>query len=416
MVDNTVMERVAKNVGCSVEALRAKHESVLSANKANLEATGLSADDIGMKTLRMAAAEMRAVTARLSRSGATMLKGMFVSVPRTKDIAKKQYENMAKTLGNLPEEARMNMVAQGNIVLWEVDDVDGGYIYHHNASLEGKQPFSEGRAERKAESLPKAAMALPDGTHFALIADKSAPTWPSGGENFRYGRYRAQSEPQRDCLWLGSEDGGKVRSIKVRFSGEDAKTQHPTFVLGTLPARLGKNGDTAYAKSGVSVFTEDPSVFNMFSAPPVDGNGGGLLAEHTNIALLDGLGNIEEWLGTLSDSEKWDAQCAVPLEVAHIDPREGGGYVITLADLDITSPVAPLDLWVSREEHAKVDFAVGSVVLALGGAWIGKDDGMPRMMVNGWWVMDSIEGLAASEDLGDDAAQNEDGLAQNDGW
>lgn len=415
MVDNTVMERVAKNVGCSVDALRAKHEAVLSANKANLEATGLSSEDIGMKTLRMAAAEMRAVTARLSRSGATMLKGMFISVPRTKDIAKRQYENMKKTLGGLPEEARMNMVAQGAIVLWVRDDVDGGFFYHHNPSLEGKQPFSEGHAERKADSLPRAAMALPDGTHFALIADKSAPTWPSGGENFRYGRYRAQSEPMRDCLWLGTEDGGKVRQIKVRFTGDDAKTQHPTFVLGTLPAKMGRNGDTAYAKKGVSVFSEDATVMDLFDAPPVNADGSGLLAEHTKVAMLDGLGSIEEWLGGLSDSEKWDAQCAVPLEVAHIDPREGGGYVITLADLDITSPVAPIDLWVSREEHAKVDFAVGSVVLALGGAWMGKDDGMPRMMVNGWWVMDSIEGLTVEDDA-EDAAEADEDLAQNDGW
>lgn len=416
MVDNTVMERVAKNVGCSVEALQAKHESVLTANRANLEASGLSAADLEMKTLRMAAAEMRAVTARLSRSGATMLKGMFVSVPRTKDIAKRQYANMARTLSSLPEEARMNMVAQGAIVLWEPDMVDGGYTYHHNPSLESKQPFQEDTAERRVQNLPKTAASLPDGTHFALIADKSSPTWPSGGENFRYGRYRAQSEPMRDCLWLGTEDGGSVRVVKVRFTGDDAKTQHPTFVLGTLPAKMGRNGDTAYAKKGVSVFTPDPSVLSLFEEPPVKSDGTGLLASHTNIAMLEGLGGIEEWLGGLSDSEKWDAQCAVPLEVAHIDPREGGGYIITLADLDIASPIAPIDLWVSREEESKVDFAVGSVVLALGGAWMGKDDGMPRMMVNGWWCMDSIATVDAPEPEEEAHEPTTDAEIAEDGW
>jgi len=112
---------------------------------------------------------------------------------------------------------------------------------------------------------------------------------------------------------------------------------------------------------------------------------------------LTGLADIETWLGSLSDKEKWDALCAVPLEVAHIDPREKGGYIITLADLDITSPIAPIDLWVSKEEEAKVDFAVGSVVVAVGGGWLDRTTGMPRMSVSGWWTMDSVEGVAQED-------------------
>ena len=41
MVDEKIIERVAKNVGCPVETLLAKHETVLAANSANLSANGV---------------------------------------------------------------------------------------------------------------------------------------------------------------------------------------------------------------------------------------------------------------------------------------------------------------------------------------------------------------------------------------
>lgn len=399
MVDTTILERVAKNVGCTVDVLMNKYETVLGANKANLEASGLEMSDIEMKCLRMSAAELRVITARLARSGCENIEGMFVSVPRTKDIAARQYENMKTQLRSLDEGARQALVAQGVCALFLIDDVNGGYRYVHNPSLESKQPFEVAQAEKHMTDLPKAAMDLEDGTgSFVLIADKSAPSWPSGSPNYRYGRYRAQSEPMRDCIFLGrSADNQTIRPIKVRFNGEDAKTIHPTFITGTLPVKLNKNNDTiAYTKSGVSVFSADDSLVSIFEAPPLDENGQGLL---TDIASpLKGLAQIEDWLGELSDKEKWEALCVVPLEVAHIDPRDAGGYIITLADLDITSPIAPIDLWVSKEEESKVDFAVGSIVIAVGGGWIGKDDGMPRMSVSGWWVMDSVEGVHIADD------------------
>ena len=94
MVDANIIERVAKNVGCPVDTLLAKHQSVLEANRSNLEKTGLSAEDIDMKCLRMASAELRVISARLQRSGCENIEGMFISVPRTKDIAQAQYKNM----------------------------------------------------------------------------------------------------------------------------------------------------------------------------------------------------------------------------------------------------------------------------------------------------------------------------------
>lgn len=407
MVEQNIIERVAKNVGCDTAQLVAKHEAVLAANEANFKAMGLEQNDIEMKALRMAAAELRVVAQRLARSGCENIEGMFISVPRTKDISARQYENMKNTLRGLDEEARTAMVAQGVCALFLNDDVNGGYRYIHNSSLENKRAFEIVSDEKHMTDLPKAAMDLEDGTgHFVLIADKSAPTWPSGGANFRYGRYKAQSEPMRDCLFLGRTAGNKnLRVLKIRFSGEDAKVQHPTFVPGRIPAKVGKNDVNAYAKTGVSVFTADPSVVEIFPAPPMDANGGGLLADLTDVAMLTGMGEIETWLGALDDKEKWDAQCAVPLEVAHIDPREGGGFIITLADLDITSPIPPLDLWVSREEDAKVDFAVGSIVLAVGGAWIDRNTDLPRLGVNGWWVMESVEATVVEEVVLEEGAE-----------
>lgn len=400
MVDEKIIERVAKNVGCPVETLLAKHETVLAANSANLSANGLSQEDIDMKCLRMAAAEMRVITARLARSGCENIEGMFVSVPRTKDIAARQYENMKVQLRGLDEDARKALVSQGVCALFVHDSVNGGYTYTHNPTLEAKQPFEVACAEKHVDSLPKAAMDLEDGTgSFVMIADKSSPTWPSGSPNYRYGRYRAQSEPMRDCLFLGrSADNQTIRPIKVRFNGEDAKTIHPTFITGRLPVKLGKNGDVGYTKSGVSVFSADDSLISMYDSAPFDNGGDGLLKDLVGATPLTGLADIEGWLGTLTDKEKWEALCALPLEVAHIDPREQGGYIITLADLDITSPIAPIDLWVSKEEESKVDFAVGSLVVAVGGGWIDKTTGMPRMSVSGWWVMDSVEGVEIADE------------------
>ena len=177
-----------------------------------------------------------------------------------------------------------------------------------------------------------------------------------------------------------------------------------------MPVILGKGGDIGYTKTKVSVFSADDTLVSMFDSAPFDEGGDGLLKDLANVTPLTGLADLEGWLNQLSDKEKWDALCAMPLEVAHIDPREKGGYIITLADLDITSPIPPIDLWVAKEEESKVDFAVGSIVIAVGGGWIGKDDGMPRMSVSGWWVMDSVEGLDAEEA---DSSGAEDGAM---GW
>ena len=56
-----------------------------------------------------------------------------------------------------------------------------------------------------------------------------------------------------------------------------------------------------------------------------------------------------------------------------------------------------------------MDFSVGSIVVAVGGGWVDKNDGMPRMGVSGWWVMDAIEGVAQEEVVLDDPTAEESG-------
>ena len=73
MTTTQMYERVAKNVGCSVGELESRHERVLKTNTPALEASGLGAEEIGTKCLRMAAAELRSEKAKLARSGCSML-------------------------------------------------------------------------------------------------------------------------------------------------------------------------------------------------------------------------------------------------------------------------------------------------------------------------------------------------------
>ena len=58
--------------------------------------------------------------------------------------------------------------------------------------------------------------------------------------------------------------------------------------------------------------------------------------------------HINKWAET---DQKWDRLCAVHGEVVHIDPREKGGYIITVGDLDITSTAPSVDVYVPAEHE-----------------------------------------------------------------
>ena len=153
MVTTQMYERVAKNVGCSVGELETRHERVLKTNAPALEASGLGAEEIGTKCLRMAAAELRSEKAKLARSGCSMLEGMFISAPRYKDWGKVFYNKYKDLLASLDGEARKALVAQGLVTLYLVDDLEGGFKVIHNPSLTNKQGFEEGVAEMHTENL-----------------------------------------------------------------------------------------------------------------------------------------------------------------------------------------------------------------------------------------------------------------------
>jgi hypothetical protein len=397
MITNEMYERVAKNVGCSVASLVERHTACKDLNAVALAKSGVASDQIETKTLRMVAAEIRAESARLKRSGCKMVEGMFLSFPRFKDWGKVFYTKYSKMLSELGEEARQNLVAQGLVNLYLHDDENGGYRVLQNASLASKVSFEEGFTESHTDVLPKQAMALNDGTgYFACIENKTTPTYPSGGVNYAYGKLRANEDLERTVLFMGREVGTEeIKILPMKFKGKMAKQVMPTFMPLRIPVVVGKNG--LYAKANVSVPTLDASVANVFPAPPLASDGTGLLADMQNIPLLNGLDSIEGHVNGLNDAEKWDALASVVLEVAHIDPRENGGYILTCADMDLTSMSAPLDLYVSSQEERKVDFGVGSVVVVVGQPYISRD-GDARLAITGWHCVESMGVHAAEED------------------
>lgn len=405
MIDENMYERIAKNIGCSVNELKQRHNSLIEREGASLLKAGVTEEDMHTKTLRMGAAEMRATKAKLSRSGCVMLEGMFISSPRYKDWGKVFYNKYKNLMGTLNEEARKALVAQGLITLYLHDDA-GGYEIIHNPSLTNKQPFAEGFDSMNGSSLPKQATDIGDGTgFFVCIENKSSPTYPSGSPNYAYGKARATQDLERTCTFVGRKQGEEsVQVIPFAFRGDLAKVNYPTFMPLRIPANLSKNGK-AYAKAGVSHYTLESEVANIFPYAPLDSEGKGIIAD--NMKVLDGLDSIEEYVNTLGDKEKWDALACVVMEVAHIDPREKGGYIMALGDLDLTSMSPPLDLYVNAEEDSKVDFGIGSILAVVGQPYIGRE-GDGRLAITGWHCIESLGSHQATLDDSYGEEENDD--------
>mgnify|MGYP003108478083 CR=1 FL=1 len=393
-----MFEKVAKNVGCTVASLKENHQRVLKEQGENLRSAGKADDEVELMCLRVAAQQMRLQTQRLKRSGCDNYEGMFLSVPRYKDWGKFAYDKMATQLNAMPDiEARKILVNSGAVILYAHDDVDGGYYMVYNPSLAAKTPFTEGTATAKADKLPKEAVELEDGTYFVCVWNKTMPTFPNGNENFRYGKARPKSEPERTSMFLGRKVGetGEPRMITVKSSGEAAKDQYQTFVPCNIALRSGKDGTVAYAKAGVSTVIPDDSLTSLFTSPPHE-----LMPKLLGNAWLTGLDNLEGWVSSLDEKEKWDAVCGMLLEVVHIDPREKGGYIITLGDMDLTSMAAPLDLYIGPNQEDLIDFGVGSVLGVVGNGWVGRE-GDGRLTINGWWAYDTVS-PAESADFDDE--------------
>ena len=393
---------VAKNVGVSVDVLNTRIEEVLAENKAAWTGANKTEDECQILAIRVAGRQMKAESQRLSRSGAEVLIGMFVSAPRYKDFSKSGYAKMKTTLESLDDAARVNLVAQGRITLIQ-DNLDGSYTHTINPTFK-LGSLQEETSEVTLHSLPKVVQEIDASTWFQIIENNNMPSFQSGDENPAYGRARKLSEPVRECLFLGKRGTGAVELFTIKFENDLAVENQPTFVPGRLPVRMGRNG-VGYAKPGVTKFVIDETLATTFSAPPftmTEAGPSGLVVD-----LVDGLWpqgdflpsfdllpeHVNKWADT---DQKWDKLCAVHGEVVHIDPREKGGYIVTVGDLDITSTAPSIDVYVPAEHEFRMDFGVGSEIVVVGRAWVSREDEC-RMDSTAWWVCDSIA-LATPED------------------
>ena len=383
---NQMIDRISKNIGASEEVLRSRMDTVLSENKNTWLDAGKTEDECTLNALRIAGRQIKSESERLKRSGATLYEGMFISVPRYKDWAELAYKKAAGTLAQGIETVTESLIEDGNIILYE-DNNDGTFTKRYNPSLAQKAKFESGSATTELDSLPKNTYDAGNGIHFHLVWDKNNPTFPSGDNNWKYGSPRPLTEKDRTCLFLGRPRGTKddMRVYSMRFNGQLAEEQHPAFVAGTIAMRPARNGDVAYGKAGVSVFNRDDSVQDSFSDAPDT-----LIAGLDQIKTLEnGLQDIEAYVGTLSDKERWDALAAAIVEVIHIDPRDNGGYIITTGDLDIMSTAGTVDIYVTGKHDSLVDFAVGSTLMLVGSPYMSRD-GEAKLAVTGWWCAESM--------------------------
>ena len=386
MLDGMI-EKIAANIGCTSEELMNAHEAVKIDHHANFLAAGKTEEEANTLCLRMASTTVRKKSMALSRSGLEEYEGVFLSVPRAKDFAEMAYNKTAGILNGLDAGGRENLVANGQVILYTPMG-DGGYRRLANPSLVAKLPFEAGQtAESTVANLPKHTMSLNDGTLFSCVWNNTMPTFPNGNANYKYGQPRPLSEPERVSTFLGRKKGtdSAPSLMKVYASGKLSRASFPTLTTGFIAGKANANNDRLYLKADLSTWTDDHKVATMFDTPPHEWN---LL--DLGVTPLEGLDSIEEYVGSLGEKEKWDALCAVRLEVLHIDPQDNGGYVVTLGDLDYTSLSMPLELWIPKSQEKYIDFGVGSTVMAIGQAWMGRD-GDGRMSITGWCVMDNLK-------------------------
>lgn len=401
-----MLKKVATQTNTDAQALSAKADSVLLQEGAGWEAAGKNEEQRKTLALRVAARQLVAEKTRLSRSGATSYEGMFINVPREKDWAKMAYNKMKNTLTGMNTEGRLALVSQGAVVLYE-NNHDGTYTRHANPSLLARQVFEEdcSSTDIPQDSVPARSVALDSNTMFSLVWDKDNMHFANGNDNFKYGANRPLEEPDRSCLFVGrkagSNDEPSIHSF--RFNGALAKESWPTFVTGTIGMKPANREGMAYGTK-VTAFSPDANLTSVFSSPPLamsENGPNGIVADWLGDTLLSSLSECHTAYSALGDKEKWDAIFGTIVEVVHIDPRDKGGFVITLGDTDIMSDAPPIELYVSAKEEGEVDFGVGSELLIVGSPWTSRE-GEQRFSINGWWCMNTIEPLAdTSSDDGD---------------
>tara|TARA_Y100000004_G_C8952990_1_gene429458 strand:- start:658 stop:1884 length:1227 start_codon:yes stop_codon:yes gene_type:complete len=379
MNNEQTMNNVAKTLNVTPEALKERVTVLLEEQGPAWVNAGKSEDDCELLAIRVAARQINTEAAALRRAGAEVIEGMFIHSPRPKEWGKILYNKMKNQLMGADGNAVHALVNSGAIVTFE-DNHDG--TYHRMA-------MDEFGGESDVSELPRHTMRLDENTHFYVVWDKSNPTFPSGDVNFKYGKPRPQDERERTSLFLTTD----MKLVTVKAQGKAADIQHPTFVTGTIPVRMGQNGTTAYCKPEVSVFSVDDSLASKYPSAPLDL----LSSDDVPVDVLDSFDALVSYYDTHNGQPGWwDRIVAVPSEVIHIDPRDNGGMVLVCADLDLASTAPTVDVYVSEDQS--VDFAVGTKCLIVGQTWRTQDNEQ-RMSVGGWWAYDIIESMEMHSNL-----------------
>lgn len=400
----TDMQAVAKQVGTTPGRLERQVQKVLDENRASWDGS-FSESEQQTRAVRIAARQLVTQKRSIASSGCVELRGCFVTSPPYKDWAKMAYRKMNAQLDNIGENELEALVSNGALVLYT--PVEGGFNRLANPSLMNKVAFEPGSSETFVHSLPKGTVEHDRG-HYYLVADKGMPKYPSGDDNYRYGAPRPASEPERTCLFLGSLDGGDIQPYEIKFSGDEALVQQPTFVPGTIPVKGGKpnpktgNG-RAWTRRGVSVFTEDPDAASVLPGPPLTPTGEGFitnfLEKHQLLQSFNDLGPYYDQ--HKDDADWWDQWVGVVGEVSHIDTADNGGFTVVVGDLvDFAAP--SVEVRIPRDHADQMTFAVGSTILVVGAVWKNKD-GEPRMSTHGWFIVDEVAPVVSSADDGWDA-------------
>ena len=407
-----IVKDLAANLGVAEDRLRLKMNEVLTANGPAWTNAGKDEATCTILSARVAGRQLKMIGEKLKKSGLEQFEGMFIRVPPYKDWAQIAYRKTERELtsrGNVSDPLTQAQIKNGALVYFEANGA--GYTRYANAGLISRQSMSDSIDEATVNDLPTNHHNLPNGDAFYLIWNNTTPTFPSGDANFKYGAPRPASERERTCHFLGRKVGSSDEPtlITVRANGKTADTQHATFLPGNIGLRPGRDGKVAYAKE-LSDLVPNNDVASIFSAPPFAvGEAGpeGIVTDmlgglYPDGGLLPSFATLEQYhTDHKDDKDWWDQWVGIVGEVVHIDPRERGGFTVTLGDLDITSSAPGQDLIIPKSQEHLLTFGLGSQVLIVGQTYKSRDDEM-RFTTHGWWCVDSVDAVQVDDESWED--------------
>lgn len=407
-----IIRDLASNLGVGEERLRLKMAEVHAENTASWSSSGKDETTQTVLSARVAGRQLKMISERLKKSGLEQFEGMFIRVPPYKDWAQIAYNKTERELtsrGNVEDALTQAQIRNGALVYYEASGA--GYTRYANSGIISRGTMTNEIDESDVTELPRIHKELPNGDAFYLIWNNTTPTFPSGDANFKYGAPRPMSEKERTSSFLGRKVGtnDEPSLISVRSSGKMADTQYASFLPGSIGLRPGRDGKVAYAKE-LSDLVPNEEVAGIFSAPPMtmtESGPAGIVPDmlnglYPNGGLLPSFATLEQYhTDHKDDKDWWDQWVGCVGEVVHIDPRERGGYIVTLGDLDITSTAPGIDLVIPKAHEHLLTFGIGSQVLVVGQTYKSRDDEM-RFTTHGWWCVDSIEAVSVDAESWED--------------